>query len=234
MVQALYERVKGILKLTCRGSVAMLCALFVKNLQIRRSMNNFEHLLNRLGERLPPMPAPEDLRIEPERIRQAAVALILRDAGNEPELLIIKRAERQGDPWSGHLALPGGRADATDTDLLATALRETREEIGVDLLDGGRVIGPLPLLAPNNPRLPRIEIMPFVAVAPPQFSLTPNEEVANLFWTSAPGLKRAGLSDEYRMTFGEIVSRWPAYPSSGGPIWGITQRILTDFLSHLD
>ncbi len=197
-------------------------------------MNRFEEFLHRLGARLPAADASDAVRIEPARIRQAAVALILREAAGEAEILIIKRAERTGDPWSGHLALPGGRADASDADLLATALRETHEEIGLDLRAGGRVLGRLPLLAPNNPRLPQIEITPFVAVAPAQFALTPNVEVADLFWTSAPGLKRTGRSDEYRMTFGEIVKRWPAYPSAGGPIWGITERILTDFLSHLD
>ena len=56
---------------------------------------------------------------------QAAVALLL--TPDPDRLLLIRRAEREGDPWSGHLALPGGRRDESDTDLLATALRETFE-----------------------------------------------------------------------------------------------------------
>ena len=188
-------------------------------------------LLRRLDKRLAP---PHSLRIELERIRQAAVTLLLREANQAAELLIIKRAERDGDPWSGHLALPGGRAELHDTDLLATAARETHEEIGIDLLREGRFLGQLPLIKPANPRLPQIEITPLVALAPPQVSFQLSEEVDDLFWLPIEPLKRDGLSDVYEMKFGDLVKKWPAYPSKLGPIWGITERILTDFLNLLD
>ena len=60
---------------------------------------------------------------------RAAVALVLRENAGDPEILLIRRAERKGDPWSGHMAFPGGREDARDESLLETALRETREEL---------------------------------------------------------------------------------------------------------
>lgn len=197
-------------------------------------MTDFELLRRRLAARsgLP------GLQIEPARVPQAAVVLIVRATQETLEALIIKRAEREGDPWSGHLALPGGRAELVDADLLATAARETYEEIGVDLLDGNGArdcfLGQLPLLAPRNPRLPRIEITPFVALAPSQSSPRLSREVDDLFWVSLNKLKREGHTSEYRMQFGEIVKTWPAYASSGGPIWGITERILTSFIELLD
>ncbi len=194
-------------------------------------MSDFELIRRRLNEQLSP---PHNLRIEAERIRQAAVTLLLREAQREAELLIIKRSEREGDPWSGHLALPGGRAEAQDEDLLATAARETHEEIGVNLLREGSFIGQLPLIKPNNPRLPQIEITPLVAIAPAQFSFQLSEEVDDLFWLPVGRLKRDGLSDVYEMRFGDLVKKWPAYPSQRGPIWGITERILTSFLELLD
>jgi 8-oxo-dGTP pyrophosphatase MutT (NUDIX family) len=189
--------------------------------------HDFELLCRQLSEKLSPLAG---LPIEPDRIPQAAVTIILREEEGTAQALIIKRAERPGDHWSGHLALPGGRVEPrTDADLLATAARETYEEVGIDL-NGGSFIGRLPLITPNNKLLPRIEITPFVAVAPAIFSLRLNHEVDSVFWVSICQLKRAGLSDEFRMKIGDVVKKWPAYPSEGGPIWGITERILSSFL----
>ena len=74
--------------------------------------------------------------------RQAAVAVILRETANGPELLFIKRAEKEGDPWSGHMAFPGGHRDPGDDSLEAAARRETLEEIDLDL-SGAQYIGAL-------------------------------------------------------------------------------------------
>lgn len=190
-------------------------------------MNDFDAWCQRLATRLMPL---AELAIEPKRIPQAAVTLILRPHDDGATGLIIKRAEHPRDPWSGHLALPGGRADATDEDLRVTALRETWEEIGVQL-DESALLGRLPKLVPNNPRLPRIEITPFVAVAPAAFDVThASAEVAASFWVSVATLKSQGMSDQFTMTMDGAARAWPAYPSEGGPIWGITGRILSDFL----
>ncbi|HQR35490.1 MAG TPA: CoA pyrophosphatase [Blastocatellia bacterium] len=194
-------------------------------------MSDFELIRRRLDEQLAP---PHNLTIETARIRQAAVTLLLREAQSEAELLIIKRAEREGDPWSGHLALPGGRAEPQDENLLATAARETHEEIGVDLHNGGMFIGQLPLIAPRIPRLPQIEITPLVAIAPPKHEFQFSDEVVSAFWVSVGRLKREGRSGEHRWQFGGTTQKWPAYPTEQGLIWGITERILTNFLELLD
>jgi 8-oxo-dGTP pyrophosphatase MutT (NUDIX family) len=194
-------------------------------------MSAYETICRQLNERLPP---PTNLRIEPDRVRQAAVTIILRNHEGLAQLLIIKRAENPRDHWSGHLALPGGRADADDYDLLATAARETFEEVGIDLLSGGSFIGQLETLKPNNPRLPLIEITPLVALAPADCSLSLSAEVEAAFWTSVGWLKEQGQASCFKMQIEGIEHQWPAYPSDHGPIWGITERILTQFFSHLD
>lgn len=194
-------------------------------------MRDFDEIRRKLDERLPP---PDKVSIETERIPQAAVALILHEDSGEARIMIIKRADREGDPWSGHLALPGGRVHPEDADLTATAARETREEIGMDLAAGGRIIGRLPALNPSTPRLPPIEILPVVAIAPTEFELILSHEVAAAFWMPVQVLRETGLSAEHAMTFGGFVRKWPAYPTAHGPIWGITERILTGFLALID
>jgi 8-oxo-dGTP pyrophosphatase MutT (NUDIX family) len=194
-------------------------------------MGDFQMLRRQLERRLA---TPLRLPIERDRVPQAAVSLILSEAKGAARALIIKRAERPGDHWSGHLALPGGRAQDEDADLIATAARETYEEVGIDLLDGGEFIGQLEILVPTNRRLPRLEITPFVAVAPPEFTLRLNGEVARAFWISIADLKREGRSSFFSMPENGVTNKWPAYPSEGGPIWGITERILTNFLALLD
>lgn len=191
----------------------------------------FAALLQRLQGRLLQL---ERLSIESARVAQAAVTVILRPAADEAQALIIKRAEHPRDPWSGHLALPGGRVDASDADLLATAARETLEEIGLDLFAGGAFLGRLPKLKPQSPRLPQIEITPFVALAPPEINLQFSAEVADAFWISLHGLHRTGMSSRFTLEIEGSEHSWPAYPSPGGPIWGITGRILNDFLALFD
>src|SRR4051812_2679723 len=87
----------------------------------------------------PKLHSGEDSAIDTSR-RQAAVALVLRHHAGFAELLMIKRAANPNDFWSGHLALPGGRRQTEDADLRMTAIRETREEVGVDLNSGGEVL----------------------------------------------------------------------------------------------
>jgi 8-oxo-dGTP pyrophosphatase MutT (NUDIX family) len=174
---------------------------------------------------------------------EAAVALILREHAGAGELLIIKRAEREGDHWSGNLALPGGRRQLEDKDLLATAVRETREEVGIDLLEGGSVLGRLETITTRNPLIPRVQVTPFVAIAPREFHalsveegaapLQLNDEVAAAFWVPVHLLVERGRSEVFRLVFAGQERTWPAYPTEHGPIWGMTEGMLTEFLAFV-
>src|SRR5438093_2935884 len=99
----------------------------------------------------------------------AAVAVVLHDGNDGIEALCIHRAVRAGDVWSGQIAFPGGRRDPGDADLLATAIRETMEEVGVDLSSAER-LGVLDDLYPRTPVLPPVVVRPFV------FALTSRSE----------------------------------------------------------
>ena len=168
-----------------------------------------------------------------EALRWAAVAILLRvnDAGGL-DLLLIRRAERQGDPWSGHVALPGGRYDPTDSSLEETALREVWEEVGVDVRRDGRVIGTLDDLAPRTPALPPIAVRPFVA-AVGEVTLAPNPEVAAAAWVPLDALRAPEATrDSVVLVRGER-RRVPSFVVGDYLVWGMTERILRQFVEML-
>src|SRR5215470_16570624 len=118
-------------------------------------MTEFDLLCERLRSRLT---SADDFQPIDHDVKQAAVALILRQHLGSAELLMIQRAIRRGDHWSGNLALPGGRRQVDDLCLLFTAIRETREEVGVDLAEGGEVLGHLETITTRNPLIPQVSV----------------------------------------------------------------------------
>jgi 8-oxo-dGTP pyrophosphatase MutT (NUDIX family) len=205
-----------------------------------RETGAFDALLDRLSARLDPTDAP---MWPGGGTIHAAVALLLRPAAGaaggtvdgSAEILFIRRAQREGDPWSGHIAFPGGRPEAGEADLLAVAVRETVEEVGIDVRRGGRVIGRLPTVEPLSARLPPIDVTPFVALAPEGAAAHPDPgEVEEAFWVPLSELRSAGPSAVVRRVIRGERREWPAYRLPAGPIWGITQRILTGFLALAD
>src|SRR5688572_23556785 len=117
-------------------------------------------MASRLDELRAALGARPPRRDAPEGVARAAVALLLAPGVDELELLLIRRAERSDDPWSGHMALPGGREDPGDATLLATAVREVREEVGIEL-NRAMLLGELDDLRPSSAPA-RIVVRPFV------------------------------------------------------------------------
>ncbi|HET7599809.1 MAG TPA: NUDIX domain-containing protein [Gemmatimonadales bacterium] len=157
----------------------------------------------------------------------AAVALVL--VPDPDALLLIRRAERVGDPWSGQIGLPGGRRGPGDPDLVTTAIRETAEEVGLTL-EPGRLIGTLDDVTPRTPTLPPVAVRPFVFGLRHRPQLRPNCEVAAASWVE---LARLSLLDSRREV--EVVIRGaaravPAFVVDDLVVWGLTHRILDLFL----
>ena len=193
---------------------------------------HFEEFLKRIASGLDPVEPALRLKAEAPTA-YAAVTLFMRpdSSGDSAEILFIKRAERVGDPWSGHVALPGGRAEAGDTTFLDVAIREAVEEVGIDVRSG-RPIGWLPPLKPLSGRIPPITVMPLVALAPEGAILRPQlEEVETVFWMPFDALRNNGKSERVRRVFEGVANEFPAYPSPQGPIWGITERIVSKFIA---
>jgi 8-oxo-dGTP pyrophosphatase MutT (NUDIX family) len=165
-------------------------------------------------------------------MREAAVALLLRPR-DTLDVLLIKRAEQERDPWSGHVALPGGRRDASDADLLETAQRETQEEVGIPLQRVGNWLGRLDDVAPRSLRLPPLTIAAFVFEVPPDTAATPNpREVDAALWVPLPALQQPDAVSELVLELEGGSRRFPSLRYGEHVIWGLTHRILTQFLEH--
>jgi len=163
-------------------------------------------------------------------VRWAAVAVLLAPAPDS--LLLIRRAERAGDPWSGHMGLPGGRRDREDADLLATALRETREEIGVHVAPES-LLGALDDVAPRTPVLPPIAVRPFVFRLPERPPLSLNHEVHSAAWVELETLLHP---DTYRSTtiqYRDTERVVQGYQLADALVWGMTERILYSLFALL-
>ncbi len=173
--------------------------------------------------------------------RRAAVALVLRagggapgavaDADAGPELLLVKRAEYPGDPWSGHVALPGGREEPGDASPWHTAARETFEETGLDLFARARLLGTLDEIYPRTPSLPPIVVRPHVAVAAPAGPLRLSAELAAAFWVPLAHFAAPGVSAEREVPTRRGALTVPSFLVGGHIVWGMTERILRQFLS---
>ena len=165
--------------------------------------------------------------------RPAAVALVLHEAPDGISALFIKRAEQVGDPWSGQIAFPGGRYESGDPDLLATAIREAREETGIDLGPAEK-LGALDDVNPRTPHLPPIVVRPFVFAVRerPRLVISPTE-VQRGFWIPFNTLIDPATSTQITLTLRGVPRTFTAYKVDGEVIWGMTERILRLFLERI-
>ena len=180
-----------------------------------------------------------DLRANPGRPEtdegdpaRAAVAIILR-AKPELEILLIQRAVREGDPWSGQIALPGGRRDPEDATLQDTAIRETLEETGLDLASEGLVLGTLDELRPRTPVLPPIIVTPFVAVVAGDTPLQISDELADAFWTPWSTFADPARLDETEVQVRGAAWKVTSYLVGERVVWGMTERMLRQLASRI-
>ena len=160
----------------------------------------------------------------------AAVAVVV--VPSPDAVLLIRRAERAGDPWSGHMALPGGRRDPADQDLIDTAVRETYEEVGLQL-ERADLLGGLDDVVPRTPVLPPIAVRPYVFGLSERPSLTPNPEVAGIRWVHLDHLLHPETYHSARLEIRGEPRDFPAYRVDESIVWGMTERILTGLLGQL-
>lgn len=162
--------------------------------------------------------------------RKAAVAAVLRfDEPNRcPRVLLMRRAERQGDRWSGHVSFPGGREEPHDASLFDTAVRETREEVGLDLETCARYLGPLDAIrAVARGRPLSTSILPHVFVETEPREPVLGDEAVRTFWFPLGPAARGELDDRMPYALGPVRWKLPCWRYDGETVWGLTYQMLS-------
>jgi 8-oxo-dGTP pyrophosphatase MutT (NUDIX family) len=165
-----------------------------------------------------------------EDLVDAVVALLLHEHGSDLEVLLIHRAERINDPWSGQIGLPGGRVEKTDVSTRAALNREVSEEIGLDLSIKGRELGTLSIGSPMR-RLD-MKVQPWVYALTSRPEIRTSSEVRDVFWVSVSSLPSRSSSTEIEIR--GIRREVDAFLVDGRVVWGYTHRVLNELLSILN
>jgi 8-oxo-dGTP pyrophosphatase MutT (NUDIX family) len=167
----------------------------------------------------------------------AAVAAILREppGAEGAELFFIRRAEHPDDPWSGHVAFPGGRRDPEDASLLATAIRETREEVGIRL-SVDELVARLPdIPAFTKSKRGTLVVTPFVFIVRRELDVVPNAEVAGTLWVPLSTLAEAAGKTTFELVYDGTTYELPYIHLEPGRhrLWGMTYRMLESLVEAL-
>lgn len=192
--------------------------------------HKIKHIRHRLAHHQPD-PSP----IEP--ISRAAVAMILKPHERDLQMLFIHRAHHPQDPWSGHMAFPGGRQDPEDLDLSFTIYRETKEEVGIDLNLHSEYLGrmtELQAMARGKPT--SMTVAPFIYLVSSDVSPEPDPvEVQDTIWVPLAFMQQQGVERIVsRPTPDGSAMQVPALEYGGKTIWGLTYRMLRNFLELLE
>jgi len=157
----------------------------------------------------------------------ASVAVIINPEDRGGSVLLIRRIERKGDPWSGHIGFPGGHKSASDQGFLQTAIRETEEEVGIKLNEN-QLLGSLPLVTTRS-RL--VQVAPFVFALESMVPVQVNGEVAENFWVPLAELARFEVKRR-KVQAEKLELEVNSYEYQGHIIWGLTFRILNLLLGR--
>lgn len=171
----------------------------------------------------------------PSNTRQAGVALILKALNEELSVFFIQRALRENDPWSGHIAFPGGHHERSDIDLLHTVIRETQEEVGITLSPAD-CVSQLPIEKPYTAdQKTDLVVRPYVFVLTQEPELKLNHEVSETIWVPLRQLVSGDLLTYETVRFNTNEYQLPGFRLNDKHfVWGLTYRVLQRFFSIAD
>jgi 8-oxo-dGTP pyrophosphatase MutT (NUDIX family) len=159
----------------------------------------------------------------PGSVRFASVAVIVID-GADPKTLMIRRAVREEDPWSDQVAFPGGKRQEDDATIRATAMRETKEELGVDLEESARFLG---YLGPFRTHTGTMDVIPSVFLLEKNIVPAPNEEVSSFRWVTISSLADPRSKSAHVVRRDGATLEMPALVIDDYIVWGLTYRMIS-------
>ena len=190
-------------------------------------------LLQLIEARLPAY-SPKKPLLRP-LMKRSAVAMVLQVRQGELNILMIKRAEREGDPWSGHMAFPGGRMDKTDANGYSVAVRETEEEVGLTLGPQDRCLGRLSdLNARPRKHTLGMAVSPFIFHLAREVEFTPNYEVAEVVWVPLEFLLDSGNREKMTWDYKGVKIPLPCYQYEHRCIWGLSLMMLDELMDLVE
>lgn len=168
------------------------------------------------------------------RAGRASVAIMVREGLEATEMLMIRRATREGDPWSGHMGFPGGRRDPSDPCNFSCALRETAEEIGVDLAAWGTHLGELSDVNTGwRADRPEMLVTPFVFHVSQLPALSPNHEVDDVVWVPLHFLMDRRNREPLEWEWKGQKMETDSYLYETYRIWGLSLMMIDEMMSLL-
>jgi 8-oxo-dGTP pyrophosphatase MutT (NUDIX family) len=158
----------------------------------------------------------------------AVVAILLnQQAGDNLEVLLIHRAERADDPWSGQIGLPGGRIRKSDPSAKDALRREVEEEVGLNVDMEGQELGALSISSPM--RNLDVKVQPWVFGLRRQPAIKIGQEVQQAFWVSLTRL--TSLRGKAEIEIRGMKRTVDAFLVDGRVVWGFTHRVLNELLT---
>ncbi len=165
----------------------------------------------------------------PTKDLKAAVAIVLVER-EELSLLLIKKCEKEGYDWSGHMAFPGGRVDETDPTLLDTALRELFEEVGI----AESSVEQIASLGTFQTHIKNLSVEAFLFLWQGRDEIKVHE--AEVEWAIEVPLAQFlnhHLINEYGRKNPDELGLDLQYPVGEHIVWGLTARMLYSLLETL-
>jgi len=161
----------------------------------------------------------------PDESSHAAVAILLRERNDDLEFFLVKRAEVEGDPWSGDMAFPGGKRGDEDSDLVETASREVLEETAIDLHEKSKLGYMKPIFSSVRTSM---KVQPIVYVYDEEPEVSLNYELTRYLW--------APLSELVQSRTKQDVKGWDSdvYKYDGEVVWGLTFRMLEQLIEIIE
>jgi|SRR5579863_3626992 len=165
----------------------------------------------------------------------ACVAVVLAGAPERPNVCLIRRAEQAGDPWSGHMALPGGRAETFDATAEAVAERETAEEVGLRLRPENLIapLAEMPVRASGRDMLMTLAAFVYSLEGTPPPLVLQKVEVAQALWVPLEQVYDPASRTRYRFNRNGASLDFPGVSLEGHTVWGLTYRVLSELGDRL-